>query len=229
MTRDRARPKPWQTDWLMLKGMRKEFERLTGSHSLAGRTVLDFGCGDMPYRALFEEHGAQYIGADFGPDSQVEISTEGIVAQPDHSVDLVLSVQVLEHVRNLDQYFSEIRRVLKPDGALWLSTHGTWLYHPHPEDHRRWTRTGLTHDIETHGISVNNVNAVTGPLGTTTMIRLTGYAFFLQRIPIAGPIITAMLALVMNARGWLEELVTPPQIRADNGCVYVAECTMPTS
>lgn len=224
MKRDRAQPRPWQTDWLMLRGMRRTFDRLAGAHLRNGLTLLDFGCGDQPYRQLVQAHGTTYIGADFGDAAEVRISPEGIVAAPDASVDVVLSVQVLEHVRDLDLYFAEIDRVLKKDGTLLLSTHGTWLYHPHPEDHRRWTRTGLVHDIEARGFTVREIEAIVGPLATTTMIRLTGFAFMLRRIPLVGGGIAAMLSMVMNARGWVEELITPATIRNDNGCVYVTRC-----
>ena len=224
MNRDRAQPRPWQTDWLMLRGMRRTFDRLAEAHLRNGLTLLDFGCGDQPYRQLVQAHGTTYIGADFGDAAEVRISPEGIVAAPDASVDVVLSVQVLEHVRDLDLYFAEIDRVLKKDGTLLLSTHGTWLYHPHPEDHRRWTRTGLVHDIEARGFTVREIEAIVGPLATTTMIRLTGFAFMLRRIPLVGGGIAAMLSMVMNARGWVEELITPATIRNDNGCVYVTRC-----
>ena len=224
MNRDRAQPRPWQTDWLMLRGMRRTFDRLAGVHLRNGLTLLDFGCGDQPYRQLVQAHGTTYIGADFGDAAEVRISPEGIVAAPDASVDVVLSVQVLEHVRDLDLYFAEIDRVLKKDGTLLLSTHGTWLYHPHPEDHRRWTRTGLVHDIEARGFTVREIEAIVGPLATTTMIRLTGFAFMLRRIPLVGGGIAAMLSMVMNARGWVEELMTPATIKNDNGCIYVTSC-----
>lgn len=224
MNRDRAQPRPWQTDWLMLRGMRRTFDRLAEAHLRNGLTLLDFGCGDQPYRQLVQAHGTTYIGADFGEAAEVRISPEGIVAAPDASVDVVLSVQVLEHVRDLDLYFAEIDRVLKKDGTLLLSTHGTWLYHPHPEDHRRWTRTGLVHDIEARGFTVREIEAIVGPLGTTTMIRLTGFAFMLRRIPLVGGGIVAMLSMVMNARGWVEELMTPATIKNDNGCIYVTSC-----
>ena len=49
------------------------------------------------------------------------------VGAKDQSADLALSFQVLEHVRDLQTYFSEARRVLRQDGSLLLSTHGTWL------------------------------------------------------------------------------------------------------
>ena len=224
MNRDRAQPRPWQTDWLMLRGMRRTFDRLAEAHLRNGLTLLDFGCGDQPYRQLVQAHGTTYIGADFGDAAEVRISPEGIVAAPDASVDVVLSVQVLEHVRDLDLYFAEIDRVLKKDGTLLLSTHGTWLYHPHPEDHRRWTRTGLVHDIEARGFTVREIEAIVGPLATTTMIRLTGFAFMLRRIPLVGGGIVAMLSMVMNARGWVEELMTPATIKNDNGCIYVTSC-----
>ena len=224
MTRDRACPRPWDTDWLMLRGMARSLNRLIAGHTKPGSTVLDFGCGDMPYRKLVEERGATYLGADFREAAAITISPDGRLPVGDSSIDLVISVQVLEHVGDLETYFSEIARVLKKDGVLLLSTHGAWLYHPHPEDYRRWTRVGLVHDIETRSFDVREIEAIVGPLGTTTMIRLTGYAFFLRRLPVIGQLIAGLLAMVMNARGWLEEIATPKQIRADNGCVYITRC-----
>ena len=132
----------------------------------------------------------------------------------------MLSVQVLEHVLDLNAYCDEIRRLLRPGGTLFLSTHGTWLYHPHPEDHRRWTRTGLAADLESRGFKIEQMEALIGPLATTTVVRLTGIAFFLRRIPVIGPILSGLLSLLMNFRALLEDGITPQQMIEDNACIY---------
>ena len=132
----------------------------------------------------------------------------------------MLSVQVLEHVRDLDAYCGEMRRLLHDQGTVLLSTHGTWLYHPHPEDHRRWTRTGLTHDLSERGLEVEEIQAIVGPLATTTMIRLAGYAFVLRQLPLLGVPLAMVLTVVMNLRAMLEDAITPAAMRMDNACVY---------
>lgn len=220
----RLRPRVWDTDWLVLRELSRSLGSLIGTKVRPGDVVLDFGCGSMPYRSLVENAGASYLGADFGADGAVRIGPDGRLPLPDGSVDVVISVQVLEHVRDLDTYFAEIARVLKRDGVLILSTHGTWLYHPHPEDHRRWTRTGLTHDIETRGFAVEAITSIVGPLATTTLIRLAGYAYILRRLPVVGRGTAALLTATMNIRGWLEDRITPASIREDNGCVYLTRC-----
>jgi SAM-dependent methyltransferase len=175
----------------------------------------------MPYRPLFEAAWCRYLGADFDGTPDIAIASDGRIDAADASADLVVSFQVLEHVRDLGRYFAEARRVLKPGGRLLLSTHGTWLYHPHPEDHRRWTRQGLIADMESHGFSVTSCEAVVGPLAWTTVLRLTGFAFVLRRIPAIGAPTAAALAALMNARALLEDALTPADITKDNACVYV--------
>ena len=220
----RLAPRIWDTDWLVLRRLAESIE-VQFRHCLGkGKTLLDFGCGAMPYRRLVEKSGAHYVGADFDGAGNVTIAEDGSLPIAGESVDAILSVQVLEHVRDLDLYLGEARRVLKPDGILLLSTHGTWLYHAHPEDHRRWTRTGLVVDIEARGFRVEEIEAIAGPLATTTLIRLAGFAFFLRRLPLAGRPLAAMLAVVMNARAWIEDRITPEHIRRDNGCVYLTCC-----
>ncbi|HEY6815673.1 MAG TPA: class I SAM-dependent methyltransferase [Croceibacterium sp.] len=220
----RLRPRIFDTDWLVLRGMADSLERLAAQHVEAGHRVLDFGCGSMPYRRVFEARGATYLGADFGCDGEVFISAEGRIDLPADSVDVVLSVQVLEHVRDLDTYFAEIARVLKPGGSLLLSTHGTWLYHPHPEDHRRWTRMGLYNEFESRDWRVTSCDAIVGPLAWTTMIRLAGFSFALRKLPLVGTLASAGIAALMNLRAVIEEAATPSAIREDNACVYMARC-----
>ena len=219
--RRRRAPRIFDTDWMILRQLAAAIERETRDHIAAGSTLVDLGCGNMPYRALITSLGIAYIGADIGDDADITIDADGRLALADQSADAVLSVQVLEHVRDLDAYCAEIRRLLKPDGTLLLSTHGAWLYHPHPEDHRRWTRTGLGHDLASRGLEVEMLTALVGPLATTTLIRLTGFAFVARRIPLIGRALAGLLAVIMNCRAVLEEAITPAEMRLDNACVYL--------
>lgn len=221
----RASPRPWDTDWLMLRELSAVLVAEIEKHIAPGSELLDFGCGSMPYRHLVIAQGIRYQGADFSGHADVRISADGRLPLPDGSIDAVLSVQVLEHVRDLDLYLSEAARVLTDDGLILLSTHGTWLYHPHPEDHRRWTRTGLAEDLERRGFAVEKLYGITGPLATTTLIRLTGFAYVLRKFPVIGRLLANGLAVAMNARAWLEDRLTPAEMRRDNSCVYFVRCS----
>ena len=165
--------------------------------------------------------GMAYVGADIDGTPDISITPDGMLAAPDAEYDLLLSFQVLEHVRDLDRYFTEARRVLRPGGQMLLSTHGTWLYHPHPEDHRRWTREGLLAELAAHGFDVTECRPVVGPMAWTTIIRITGIAHFMRAIPRIGRLVANTATLAANARARLEDAMTPASITADNACVYV--------
>src|SRR5215831_20433462 len=152
--RRRLQPRLWDTDWLVLRAMRTAIEGLADRIASPGKVALDFGCGAKPYAQLFTSRGVTYRGADLGNGHEVQIRPDGTLSAADQSADLVVSFQVLEHVRDIDTYLQESERVLRDDGLMLLSTHGTWLYHPHPGDHRRWTREGLIAELELHGFEV---------------------------------------------------------------------------
>jgi SAM-dependent methyltransferase len=217
----RLRPRLWDTDWLVLRGMHTAIDAMAARIAKPGTTALDFGCGAKPYASLFTSRGVAYVGADFGDAADVAITPNGILASADCSADLVVSFQVLEHVRDLDTYFREANRVLREDGLMLLSTHGTWLYHPHPEDHRRWTREGLTGDLAVGGFEVMECVPVVGPLAWTTMVRLTCFAVALRKVPIVGATLAGAVAVVMNIKAAIEDKVTPAWVTRDNACVYV--------
>ncbi|MGH8200823.1 MAG: class I SAM-dependent methyltransferase [Steroidobacteraceae bacterium] len=216
----RLQPRITNSDWLVLRGMRPAIERMAVQVGRAGATAVDLGCGSQPYRPIFDARAITYRGADLD-GADIRIHENGHVDLADGSADLVLSFQVLEHVRDVRQYLAEALRIVRRDGWLILSTHGTWLYHPHPEDHHRWTRQGLLAELAANGFETTECVAVVGPLGWTTMVRLTCWYQACRRIPLIGRPLAAFLALIMNARGYLEELITPDWVRRDNACVYV--------
>jgi SAM-dependent methyltransferase len=219
--RRRLYPRLWDTDWLVLRGMRREIDRFASMIATPDVSVLDFGCGSKPYAPLFESRGARYTGADFAGQADIVIDDRGHIDAADESFDNLVSFQVLEHVRDLEIYFSEIRRVLRPGGQLVLSTHGSWFYHPHPEDHRRWTREGLTAELAGHGFELMECRAVIGPLAYATIVRMTMVAHLLRGVPIAGPAVARGLTVLANAQARLEDRVTPVGVTQDNACVYV--------
>ena len=222
----RLQPRLWDTDWLVLRGMRAAIEAMAARIARPDTVALDFGCGAKPYAPLFTARGVAYVGADIGGElgggHDVAIRADGTLAAPDASADLVVSFQVLEHVRDIDTYLKEAARVLRgEDGLLLLSTHGTWLYHPHPEDHRRWTREGLIGDLSARGFEVTECVPLVGPLAWTTMVRLTCAAVALRRIPLIGGLLAGVLAVVMNLKAAAEDKITPAWVTKDNACVYV--------
>jgi SAM-dependent methyltransferase len=187
----------------------------------AGARVVDLGCGEKPYAPIFEARGCCYVGCDIEGQPDIQINPDRAVPLCDGSADIVVSVQVIEHVWDLDWYLGECRRLLAPGRTLLLSTHGTWLYHPHPADYRRWTREGLVCELEQRGFRVRAVDACVGPLAWTTMLRLVGLRQVLTNIPMIGPALVALVAVVTNARILLEDAVTPSVIRDANAAVYV--------
>lgn len=157
--RQRLSPMPGDPLYLHLHDLRLALERFRTAEPLA---VLDYGCGGSPYRTLFPS--ATYHRADFPPASHVDflLGTDGTLPTvPNGSYDLILSTQVLEHVRDPSLYLSEARRLLRPGGRLLLTTHGTFPDHGCPHDYWRWTADGLRLTLEQNGLHVDNLLRLT--------------------------------------------------------------------
>lgn len=92
--------------------------------------ALDLGCGDGRLGA--ELRARRAVGADVSPVPLERARGrlgEVVLVEPDEplpfadgSFDLVLCAEVLEHVRDVQLLLSEVRRVLRPGGALAIST-----------------------------------------------------------------------------------------------------------
>jgi SAM-dependent methyltransferase len=219
----RFAPRLWHHDWHHLVNLRDDLQVVLRKHELPrpGDRVLDLGCGDRPYESWFRRPGCEYFGCDLGEGADVRIEPGRSLPLADGSADGVVSFQVLEHVWDLDWYLGECYRLLKPGGWLLLSTHGTWLYHPHPTDFRRWTRDGLERELTSRGFTLETLRGSVGPLAWTTQFRLLGLRHLLLKVPVLGRLLLGPLACLMNLRMVLEDALTPTSIRDVNASVYV--------
>lgn len=153
------------------RAMEEAIERHVSSLTapVAGRTAVDMGCGTMPYRTLFAPHVGRYVGADLPTNPSANLQMDPKTCRlplPSGSADIVVSTQVLEHLENPSLYLAEAGRLCKPDGLLFVSTHGFWPYHPDPKDYWRWTGEGLRKLLVDSGW---NVAELTGVLGMASV------------------------------------------------------------
>lgn len=61
----------------------------------------------------------------------------------DESIDLIISIAVLEHVPDPKQIVDEINRVLKPGGKIYIYIPFIQGYHASPFDYQRYTISGI--------------------------------------------------------------------------------------
>jgi SAM-dependent methyltransferase len=129
---ERDNPEPFYT-WLADE-LAASLERRQGP--LAGRTVLDLGCGPGYYTAALRARGATVIPVDNSPAELGPSPPEGAVLAdaaalpvPDGAVDAVVCSNLLEHTPDARAVIREIERVLRPGGWGYLSW--TNWYSPH--------------------------------------------------------------------------------------------------
>jgi len=166
-----------------------------------GKDVLDIASGEGYGSAIMAQAAKTVIGVDIDPISvefgaanfvkpNLSFKVGSAIAIPcaDHSLDVVVSFETLEHIYEHDAFMTEIKRVLRPGGLLIISTPDS-DYYSHPsqplnEYHvRELTRlqfsTLLTASFKTHALlaqrpilgSVVLPDAVDPPLSPTTFER----------------------------------------------------------
>jgi SAM-dependent methyltransferase len=142
---------------------------LTQAAGLASGRLLDVGCGDKPYEALFAPRVSSYVGVEY--ESTYRDSANAKLNRADHvydgqtlpfadeSFDTVLNTQVLEHVPDPFALFQEMVRVLAPGGRLLLTVPFAYRIHSVPYDFHRFTHFALESLAARHGLEVERLSS----------------------------------------------------------------------
>lgn len=106
------------------------------------RDVLDIACGEGYGSAMLAAHARSVCGVDISPEAVAHATAtyagiKGLrfipgdaaaIPLPDDSVDLVVSFETIEHHDRHQEMLAEIRRVLRPDGILIISSPNRTVY-----------------------------------------------------------------------------------------------------
>jgi SAM-dependent methyltransferase len=164
------------------------------------------------------------VGADLpgNPDASIDLNPDGTLPIEDRTFDAVLSTQVLEHVEDPDLYLRECFRVLRPGGRMLLSTHGTFIYHPDPDDYWRWTCAGLQRAVRRVGFEIVRFEGIIGLAATGLQLVLDAIYSRLRSRHLRN-----VVAFVFNGLMWLADRFESEPSRRLNACVFALVVARP--
>ncbi|KUI35873.1 SAM-dependent methyltransferase [Mycobacterium sp. IS-1590] len=195
----------------------------------AGRTVLDVGGGPGYFSESFVDRGFRYIGVEPDP-AEMHAAPQTVTATPyvrasgtalpfaDDSVDICLSSNVAEHVRQPWRMGAEMLRVTRPGGlvvlsyTVWLGPFGghetgLWHYLGGARAARRYTRRHGHPPKNNYGSSLFAVSAADGLQWAASTGALIAafpryhprWAWSVTKVPALREFLVSNLVLVLRA------------------------------
>lgn len=109
--------------------------------------MFDIGSRDAQGNYAFgaPPPGAKLVCVDLTPGKGVDIVADAhdMHMVPDNSVDFVTTISLLEYCRSPQQVISEIYRILKPGGIVYISAPFIFNFHDESNDYFRFTYRGI--------------------------------------------------------------------------------------
>ncbi len=187
------------------------YERLAGR--CADRDVLEAGCGEGYGADLIADVARRVIGLDYDESAVAHVRARyprvemlhGNLAElplPDAAVDVVVNFQVIEHLWDQGQFVAECFRVLRPGGALLISTPNRITFSPgrdtpiNPFHTRELNAAELTELLTTAGFAVEAMLGVFHGSRLAELDKRHG-----------GSIIDAQIARALAEAPWPEDLL----------------------
>jgi SAM-dependent methyltransferase len=145
---------------------------LAGDRLERGGSLLDAGCGTGGFLARARELGtfdrlcgfdvsaeAVELAREAVPEAEVRVAPLDVIPFGDDEFDLAVSLDVLQHVLEdaLDRGLGELRRVLRPGGALLVRTNGARHGQRERDDWRVYDAATLAVELRRAGFAVRRV------------------------------------------------------------------------
>lgn len=187
--------------WLNTHIIQKELKRVLPQ--IKGK-VLDIGCGDKPYKSW--TNASEYVGLDVfeSPDIDIVVGIEDPWPIADNSFDCVISTQSLEHVTSFELFNSEIKRILKPGGALIITMPFIEQEHATPYDFRRISVYGMN-ELLKKDYEIKEI-VKQGAFGSTVGFMVLQFIFAIKPLRFCFSVffpIWILISLVINLCGVL--------------------------
>lgn len=149
-----------------------EFLSLIIKSNNSPKVIIDVGAGTSPYKNIFDPIASNYISIDM--TYYPNLSIIGIAQKlpfKSHIADIVLLIEVLEHIYETQETLNEINRILKPNGYLVLTVPFIIGYHT-SIDYFRFTEDALRRLLKDSGFEIISLKKRGGILTTLVSILI---------------------------------------------------------
>ena len=129
----------------MRQNLKELIELLSKAHFRGTGVVVELGAYQVEGQEGFADlrpyfPGAKYIGCDMRPGPGVDRIENGhALSFPNNYAHWVLCMDTLEHVFDPIAVMSELKRILRPDGVIVVSSVMNFPVHDYPGDYWRFT------------------------------------------------------------------------------------------
>ncbi len=142
----------------------------------SGDTVIDIGCAKQ-WPKKYLNDSCRYIGVDY-----LETADQWYKTRPDvyadaaklaianESADVVLLLDVLEHLEEPDVALAEIHRVLRQQGKIIMQVPYLYPLHDEPRDFQRYSNYGFEALANKHGFRIRECLASGHPVVTSALL-----------------------------------------------------------
>jgi hypothetical protein len=136
--------------------------------------VLDVGAGRSPFRAKFAS-GWRYVTVDpYCPADYADLYSD---LPAELRVDVILLLEVLEHVAEPERLLAQLRRHTTDEGRLWMTVPFAARVHGAPNDFHRWTPSGLERLMQEAGWTIETLE----PRGNDIVTLVSKFIFVCAR------------------------------------------------
>ena len=120
------------------------------------KDVIDLGSAHWVEKALLKQIGARKIvKLDIAPVDEDILKLDACNTCLVDKFDVVICRELIEHVADADKLLTEIKRLLKDDGHLLITTPNAFGLPPDGEAHiRGYTPRGFIQALERHGFKI---------------------------------------------------------------------------
>lgn len=156
--------------------------------------LIDVGCGIGHFAAVAATRGWEVHGTEYTDEAIAICESKGISMQkgvldpanyPSGSFDVIVSFEVIEHINNPNQEMESFRAILRPGGAVYITTPNfnsysrrrlgpDWNVIEYPEHLSYYTAASLNRLMKSHGFRKKWI--------ATTGISLTRYQSSVARV-----------------------------------------------
>jgi SAM-dependent methyltransferase len=192
--------------------------------------LADIGCGDVPYYHFYRNNIVNNICVDWGNsaletsflDYEADLNAE-INFLESNSFDTVLCTDVLEHIYRPELLFSEMTRILKPNGHLILTVPFMYWIHTNPHDYHRYTHFKLKEFCANNKLKVVELNTYGGLPEIIYDLTYKGYSYYNLPLQKVFQFFWSGLGTFLSKRNFVKKMSNNSKATFPMGYVLVAE------